>query len=272
MQGISRQADAAFYIVLAAVGRTADDVAIFAWHAANVVAASSINLLKIMALLQWVHRAHILFLSVLLHQLVADAVNHVVVIIGLIGLLIDERIACRIIEHHDVIEFHVAQTLYAAVIPVRPLYVALHVDQRHGVLGERHGERSFRNARAVAYLAHEEIIARKETLFERGRRNDVVLEEEEVDEINRYESEHQRIYPAHDEAHRAFLILPPLPVNLLGDVNIEDERNHDESQPAFYPNQKEEIEGENHCELRPLYLHIEFLFLLVYHNFCLELK
>ena len=40
----------------------------------------------------------------------------------------------------------------------------------------------------------------------------------------------------------------------------------------LYPNQKEEIEGENHCELRPLYLHIEFLFLLVYHNFCLELK
>ena len=63
-----------------------------------------------------------------------------------------------------------------------------------------------------------------------------------------------------------------LPVNLLGDVNVEDERNHNESQPAFYPNQKEEIEGENHSELCPLYLHIEFLFLLVYHNFCLELK
>ena len=225
-----------------------------------------------MALLQWVHRTHILFLSVLLHQLVADAVNHLVVIIRLIALLIDERIACRIVEHHDVVELHVAQTLHAAVIPVRPLNVALHVDQRHGVLGERHGERSFRNARTVAYLAHEEIIAREETLFERGRRNHIVLEEEEVDEINRYECEHERIYPAHDETHRAFLILPPLPVNLLGDVNIEDERNHDESQPAFYPNQKEKIEGENHCELRPLYLHIEFLFLLVYHNFCLELK
>ena len=70
--------------------------------------------------------AFILIMSVLLHQLVADAVNHLVVIIRLIALLIDERIACRIIEHHDVVELHVAQTLYAAVIPVRPLYVALH--------------------------------------------------------------------------------------------------------------------------------------------------
>jgi 4-hydroxy-tetrahydrodipicolinate reductase len=60
-----------------------------------------------------------------------------------------------------------AITLYSAVIPVRPLHVTLHVDQRHGVLGERHGERSFRNARSVAYLAHEEIVAREETLFER---------------------------------------------------------------------------------------------------------
>lgn len=108
-------------------------------------------------------RAHP-FLSVLLHQLVADAVNHLVVIIRLIALLIDERIACRIVEYHDVVELHVAQTLHAAVIPVRPLNVALHVDQRHGVLGERHGKRSFRDARTVAYLAHEEIIARKETL------------------------------------------------------------------------------------------------------------
>ena len=79
----------------AAVGRTADDVAIFARHAADVVAACSINLLKIVALLQRVHRTHILFLSVLLHQLVADAVNHLVVIIRLIALLIDERIACE---------------------------------------------------------------------------------------------------------------------------------------------------------------------------------
>ncbi len=122
-----------------------------------------------------------------------------------------------------------------------------------------------RNARSVAYLAHEEIVAREETLLERRRRNHVVLEEEEVDEINRYEGKHERINPAHDEAHRAFLILPPLPVNLLGDVNIEDERNHNESQPALYPYQEEEIEGENHCELRPLHLHIEFLFLFVNH-------
>ena len=52
-----------------------------------------------------VHRAHILFLSVLLHQLVADAINHLIVIIRLIALLIDECIACRIVEHHDVVSF-----------------------------------------------------------------------------------------------------------------------------------------------------------------------
>ena len=154
---------------------------------------------------------------------------------------------------------------------MRPLHVALHVDQRHGVLGERHGERSFRNARSVAYLAHEEIVARKETLLERGRWDHIVLEEEEVDEINRYEREHERINPAHDETDRTFLILPPLPVNLLGDVNVEDERNHNESQPALNPYQEEEVEGENHCELRPLHLHIEVLFLLIDHV-SLELK
>ena len=56
-------------------------------------------------------------------------------------------------------------------------------------------------------------------------------------------------------------------MNLLGDVNVEDERNHDESQPALHPYQEEEVEGENHCELRPLHLHIEVLFLFIDHVF-----
>ncbi len=56
LQGLTRQAHTSLYIVLAAVGRTADDVAIFARHAADVVSACSINLLKIVALLQWAHR------------------------------------------------------------------------------------------------------------------------------------------------------------------------------------------------------------------------
>ena len=167
LQGLSRQAHAALYIVLAAVGRTADDVAIFARHAGDVVASGSIHFFEVMALLQWVQHANILLLTVLLQYLVADGVNHLIVIIRLIALLVAERISCRIVEHHDVVELHVAQSLHAAVIPVRPLHIALHVDQRHGVLGERHGERSFRNARTIAYLAHEEIVAREETLFER---------------------------------------------------------------------------------------------------------
>ncbi len=102
-------------------------------------------------------------LSVLLQDLVADAVNHLIEIVRLIALLVAEGVAGRIVEHHDVVELHVAQALYTAVIPVRPLHVALHVDQRHGVLGERHGERSLRDARTIAYLAHEEIVAREET-------------------------------------------------------------------------------------------------------------
>ena len=32
---------------------------------------------------------------------------------------------------------------------------------------------------------------------------------------------------------KAVIVLLALPVNLLGDVNIEDERNHNESQPAL---------------------------------------
>ena len=167
LQGLSRQTNAALHVVLAAVGRTADDVAIFARHVQDVVSTGSIHFFEVSALLQWVQHAHILLLSVLLQNLVADGINHLIVIIRLIALLVAEGVAGRIVEHHDVVKLHVAQSLHAAVIPVRPLHVALHVDQRQGVLGQRHGERGFRNARSIAYLAHEEIVAREETLFER---------------------------------------------------------------------------------------------------------
>ena len=91
--------------------------------------------------------------------------------------------------------------------------------------------------------------------------------EEEIDEIHCHEGEDDGIHPTHDEAHRTFLVLPPLPTYLLGDVNVVDEWHHDESQPALQPYQECEVQHDDYGEFRPLHLHVQLLFLFVYHIF-----
>ena len=167
LQGLSWQTNAALHVVLTAVGRSADDVAIFARIAHDVASAHLVNLLEILALLQRIHLSHVLGKSVLIQNLLTESIHHLVVILCLIALFIHQSIARRIVEHHDIVELHIAQSLHTTVIPVRPFAVALHVDQRHGVLGERHGEWRLRNTWTVAHLAHEKIVAREKALLER---------------------------------------------------------------------------------------------------------
>ena len=142
-----------------------------------------------------------------------------------------DGVAGRIVEHHDVVQFYITKTFHTTIVPMGPLDVRLRTDEGQRVLRERHGKRCLRDARTIADLRHEEVVARQQRFLERRGRYDVVLEEELIDEVDGDKCEHQGIYPRHDKANGAFGILPPLPTNLLGDVGIEDERHDDESQP-----------------------------------------
>ena len=104
----------------------------------------------------------------------ARVIDHLVVVLSLIGLVAQQGVASRIVEDDDVVEFYVSQTLHTAVVPVRPLDVALAVEDRHGMLGKRHGERCLRDARSVAHLGDGEVVAREEALLQGRGGNDVV--------------------------------------------------------------------------------------------------
>ena len=76
-------------------------------------------------------------------------VGHVVVF-GLVRLLGEDGVSGWIVEDDDVVEFNMPESLHTAVVPLRPGNIALHVDDGHRMLCERHGERGFGNAGAVA--------------------------------------------------------------------------------------------------------------------------
>ena len=142
-----------------------------------------------------------------------------------------------------------------------PLNIALALYDRQRMLCQRHCQRRLWDTGAVAHFRHEQIIARQQRLLQRTRWNHVVLEEELVDEIHGHEGEHQSIYPRHNELHRPFGFLPPLPLDLLGDIDIKDKRYHQQSPPRLHPVEEQQIQYQHDDELRPLYLRIEFFLL-----------
>ena len=117
----------------------------------------------------------------------------------------EHGVASRIVEHNDVVELHLAQSLGTLVAPLRPLDVRVTVDNGQRVLRQRQRERSLRLARSVAHLRHKEVVAYEQRLLKRRRRDDVVLEEVDVDEVNGYEGEHKGVDPRHDGCRDAVL-------------------------------------------------------------------
>ena len=94
-------------------------------------------------------------------NLLTDLVTHSSVI-G-IRSLDTNGVASRKVEHNNIIEFHLSQSLQTAILPLRTIQVTLAPakDCGHRVLGKRHGEWRTRNGRSVTQLAHTEIVAHK---------------------------------------------------------------------------------------------------------------
>ena len=165
LQHLSRHSDAALHIVFAAVSGARVNHAIDGLVLHEIVAPQGVGLAEEVALLQEAHRGEVDVRLLLHEEAFARVIDHLVVVLSLIGLVAQQGVASRIVEDDDVVEFYVSQTLHTAVVPVRPLDVALAVEDRHGMLGKRHGERCLRDARSVAHLGDGEVVAREEALL-----------------------------------------------------------------------------------------------------------
>ena len=88
--------------------------------------------------------------SRLSQHLVAYLVGQAVVVLVL--LVEGHGVASGIVEHHDVVELHVAKSLHTTVVPMRVVEIALAVEYGQCVLRERHVKRCLRNARPVRQL------------------------------------------------------------------------------------------------------------------------
>ena len=64
----------------------------------------------------------------------------------------------------------------------------------------------------------------------------------DIDEVNGDQRKDDGIYPAHNAADgRILRFLPKRPGYFLGNINIENKRNNNQSPPASYPKQENEI-------------------------------
>lgn len=238
LERVARQAHAALHVVLAAVNRAGDDLAIHLRVGQDEVASCCIVEVVDGPLLLARQAVHVDLLRIdALPFAVGQAVEVGLLEVGGHGVARGE------VEHHDVVQLHPSEARHALVLPLRPLDVRLAVEDGQCVLGQRHGERRVGHARSVAHLAHVEEIAHKQRFLQRRRRYLIVLEEVDVDEVNGHQGEHDGVHPAHDAAHGSVLGLPPpAPGYLLGDVDVIDERHDHQSPPAPDPQEEEQVE------------------------------
>ena len=164
LQRLSGKSHAALHVVLAAVGRPGVNCTIFRLVLADVLSAHVIDGLIVVPLLLCIQRVQVGFVR---HQLVAERIAHQIVVGCLILRVGADGVAGRIVEHHDVVQFHLAKAFHAAIVPLRPLDIRLAVEQRQRVLCQRHGQRSLRYSRSVAHLRHEQVVAREQRFLQR---------------------------------------------------------------------------------------------------------
>ena len=104
-------------------------------------------------------------------------------------------IASRIVEHYDIVEFHLPQALHTTIVPMGPFDITLTLEKRKRMLCQRHRQWCLWDARTIAYLRYEEVVARQQRLLQRTRWDHIVLEEEQVDEIHGNQGKYQCIDP-----------------------------------------------------------------------------
>ena len=238
LKRLSRQSDTALHIVLTTVSRTGDDLSVFIGVLEDGIATSLIDDLKVVEALLSRERVRIRTVRI---DLITNAVAHLVIVVCLILRGRTERVASREVEHHDIIQLYLAQTLHTTIVPVGPIEIALALHHRQRMLGQWHRQRCLRDTRSIGYFRHKEVVACQQRFLQRTRWNHVVLEEELVDEVDGYEGKHQRIHPRHHEPDRSLSLLPPLPFDLLRDIDIEDERHHEQSPPRLHPIEEQQI-------------------------------
>ena len=267
LQRLTRQSHAALDVVLTTIGRTCINDAILLLVIDNLLTASLIDGVEVQRQLLLRQRVRIRTLRI---HLITHLVAHLIEVVSLIASIRTDGVASRIVEHHDIVKLYLAQTFYATIVPVGPFDVRFALEQRQCMLCQGHCQRCLRNTRTITHLRHEEVVTRQQRLLQRTRWNDVVLKEKEVDEVDGYECKHQRVDPRHYPFDGTLGILPPLPLDFLGDVNVVDKRNDQQAQPRLYPVEEYQITQQYDDELRPLHLHIQLFLFSLFHD--LEFK
>ena len=154
LQGISRQTDATLYIILAAVYWTYYNITIHLRIGTDQIATGIVVEVVDGTLLVARQAVHIDFIGIYALSLpVSQTVK--------VFLLPVERyrIACRKVEHDNIVQFHLSEARYAFIFPLRPFNVRFGIEYRQRMLCQRHGERCIRYARTVTHLAYVKEVA-----------------------------------------------------------------------------------------------------------------
>ena len=123
LQGITRQANTTFHIVLATISRTIANTTKLLLISYYILTAQVVILLKATSLFCFWQRVNRKCQGeILLINLTAIAIAHAI-ILCLEWHILTNRITSGIVEHHDIIEFHLTQSRHTTVFPMRPLNV-----------------------------------------------------------------------------------------------------------------------------------------------------
>ena len=156
LQCLSRQSHAALHVVFTTVGGTYRHTAEVLEVVQNLLTSSVVECLEELVALLCRQAVDIRALGVhLVAQHVAQAV-----VLRLVGLVVTDSVASGVVEDHDVVLLHLAETLHTPIVPLGPLDVRLTFEDGQRVLRQRHRQWCLRNAGAVAHFRHEEVVTR----------------------------------------------------------------------------------------------------------------
>ena len=262
-QCLSREAHTTFHVVFPAVHRTPLHLAELGRNGLDIVATHLNGMIVETVLLQGRHAVQI---GWHIHVVHVQFLAHTV-IVGILPV-IGNGVSSRIVEDNDIVQCDLLGT-DTLIVPLHTLNITLADAHRQGMLAQGSMQGCLRHTWTIGHLAYEQIVAHQQTLLERTGRYGVVLEEVDIDKINRHQCKHDGIYPGHDGAQDGvFQIFPPAPVNLPGNVGIKDEGQHYYAPPGLYPHKEGNVQSTYHESLYPVNL---FWLVFLHYPICIRI-
>ncbi len=167
------------------------------------------------------------------------------------------------IRRSSVITLRKTWSYRAAMIPIKPLRVALHISSQRYILHRKRHRQHLESAEAVTRLQRRRMITHRGTLLRQAHQSSMILRRRLISRMRHRRNRSSNISPQRGSPREPLTILPPLPASLLHSVNVMSRQCSSSPRPQLRPRRRNCVWWYSSSRFHPLAALVRLKFLFI---------